>query len=536
MAGERVETNVAAFAFAVEDSLGNLPAAPAWTLLEPNTPGAFGATISTVARTPISRSRQRRKGSITDLDSAVEFETDLTLSAFRNFIEGAIFVEGVNSEVTDIKPSGVVAARFNLPAGTLTGLLGKLPASSLVWASGFGGTNNNGLHETGPGAATAITIPVANLTVEAAPPAGARVSKAGYRVQTSNQQPMLVYVVGTTRATLTKAGLGTTLIAQGLTAGQFLHIGSVAGVGESVQNALFRTGGAANDTWGYGRVVSVTADVVTLDKLSAALQPIDRNDPNNAANRLTVPAAQDLDIVFGQFIRNVDTDDDEYLRRSYQFEGSYPDLIPGATAADPPEDGYEYAIGNHLNTMGLAIPLTDKATMNLAFIGTDTEEISSARKSTAATTTDALHTSPVNTTPDVARLRVTDVDELGLSTDFKSLTITLNNNVSGEKVIGNLGARFINVGNFEVNIEAQLLFTSGDVIASIRNNATVSMDTILKNDDGVIAIDIPSMTLGGGGREFPANESVLINVTAQAFRDADFGTSIGITIFPIPLP
>ena len=103
-------------------------------------------------------------------------------------------------------------------------------------------------------------------------------------------------------------------------------------------------------------------------------------------------------------------------------------------------------------------------------------------------------------------------------------------------MLGRVGAAFINAGNLEVNIEAQLLFTNGAVISAIRNNETVTMDFILRNDDGVVAVDIPSMTLGGGGREYPVNESVLLNATAQAFQDSVLGTSMGISIMPSPIP
>ena len=131
---------------------------------------------------------------------------------------------------------------------------------------------------------------------------------------------------------------------------------------------------------------------------------------------------------------------------------------------------------------------------------------------------------------------MTDTDEEGLTTDFKSLTLTLNNNVSPEKVVGTIGAKFINFGNFFVDLETQLVFTNEDVIQRIRDNATVTMDFVLKNSDGVIAVDIPSMILGGGGREFPRGESVLINLTCEANDDNSFESSIGVSLIPVPLP
>ena len=58
----------------------------------------------------------------------------------------------------------------------------------------------------------------------------------------------------------------------------------------------------------------------------------------------------------------------------------------------------------------------------------------------------------------------------------------------------------------------------------------------MKNDDGVIAVDIPAMTMGGGGREFPENQSVLVSITAQAEEHETLGTSIGVSLMPVPIP
>ena len=244
----------------------------------------------------------------------------------------------------------------------------------------------------------------------------------------------------------------------------------------------------------------------------------------------TTSTAADVHVLFGEFVRNVPVGDADYIERSFQFELEFPGLAAGGSAE------YQYAKGNHCNTLALNLPLTEKATASFAFVGTDTDNPSKMRRGGADAARNPAQVSAVNTTADIARLRFAGADEDGISTDFKSLTLTLNNNVSGEKVLGRLGAKYVNAGNFEVDIEAQLLFTSGRVIDKIRNNEAVTMDFILAGADGVIAVDIPSVTLGGGGREFPENESVLINTTSQAFQDPVLGTSIGVSIIPVPLP
>ena len=260
-----------------------------------------------------------------------------------------------------------------------------------------------------------------------------------------------------------------------------------------------------------------------FDKVDAAL----RRD--STATALT------LDILFGQFIRNRSTSHADFIERSFTFEAAYPNLGEVAGVA---EERYQYAVGNFCNTVGIALPLTDKATATFGFIGTDTDNPVAAalRKTGASAAVTPAETAAFNTTADIARLRITDVDELGITTDFKSLTLNLSNNVSPEKVVGQLGAKYVNFGNFEVGLEAQLIFSDEVVIQRIRENATVTMDFVIKNSDGVIAVDIPSMTLGGGAREFPRNESVLINTTCEAFRDPILGSSLGVSIIPVPLP
>lgn len=510
----RVLTNNVSLAYTIETALG--VAGTTWFFVEPNAINTFGADITTVARDPISKNRQRRKGTVTDLDSVVEFEEDLTLSSFRDFLEGFAFVTGVNSDVTQLSATGAETT-----GDTYTGLTAlsaaqadKFEIDTLIQVDGFVNAANNGLKVLDTDAvATDTDLAVAeNLVDESG--ATAQISFAGHRVATGDVVTW-DWDASAKEASLLMTGLGTELIALGLTAGQLAHIGSPDGSG-GVQNAFENS--AANDMFGYVRVVSLAADVVVFDKVDAALQFDDLTDPATA-----------VDVLFGEFIRNVPVDDAAYLERSFQFEAAWPNL----QQPDGTGDEYEYAIGNFCNTLAFNMPLTDKATITFGFVGQDTEDPVTAQKTGADSATDPTETAAFNTSADIARLRITEVDEDGLTTDFKSLTVTLNNNVTPEKVLGQLGAKFLNTGNFEVDVEAQLLFTDSDVTKKIRANETVTMDFIVTNDDGAIAIDIPAMTLGGGGKELPVNESVLLNTTGLAFQDPLLNTSIGISIFPV---
>ena len=636
----RVLTNNVGLAYAVETSLG--VASTDWFQIEPNGIPNFGAVITTVARDPISQNRQRRKGTVTDLDSAVEVEADLTYSAFRDFAEGFAFVIAVNRDVTQLAGTAAVAS-----GGNYTGLpflssaqANKFEIDTLIWVTG-GAAANIGLKVLDVDASAGDTqLSVADtLTDETA---SFRISFAGHRIAASDT-PTWTWDAVNKQATLAETGIGAALQALGLTLGQRVHIGSVAEIGGAIQNAFENT--AANDMFGYARVISFATDSVVFDKVGLALQFTDSTSPATA-----------VDVLFGEFIRNVSVSSSEFIERSYQVEGSFPNLGDGTVGNT--DTAYRYAKGNFGNTLVFNIPLTDKATITASFIGTDTDNPTTTRRlgftSAAASgvltlSANALDTETVtigattytfqttlvdaannvligvdasasidnliaaitagagagtnygtgttanasatasagagdtmtvtalvagsngnsipvtetltngafeaatlaggsnglneptqtaayNTSQDIAALRVTEVDEDALTTDFTALTMTLNNNVSPQKVLGQLGARFINFGNFEIDIEATLIFSNPLVINAIRDNQTLTMDFVLKNDDGVIAVDIPSLTIGGGGTEFPINESVLLNTTIQAFGDPTLNTSLSFSLIPVPLP
>lgn len=518
----KVSSNNISLAFTVEPSLG--VAGSEWFLLEPNDNPTLGDTVVTTARNPISRDRQRRKGLVTDLDNATNIAQDLTVSAFRDFVEGFMFAKGVNRDVSQQASDAAIDGGASEDSFSIAALTAdqsaKFNVSSLLWVSGFSVAQNNGLFEIAIAAApgdSALSVPTGSLTAETGQEG--LISFAGYRVP-AGVNPTWSWDAVASRGTLAATGLGTQLQTLGLTKGQLVHIGSALTTQDMTVSRAF-TNVMANDIYGYGRVMDIQADFIILDKVSDTLKFSD----------LTAPAAE-VDILFGEFYRNVPVGDPDYLEQSFQFELESPDLLgPGLS-------GFEYTKGSYCSQITFNIPLTNKSDLSYAFIGlsTDLPVGVADRKSGADTAATPKLTTGFSSSVDVARLRVQNVDDSGLTTDFKNVTFTLNNNVSGEKVIANLGAKFLNLGNLEVGLDTQLIFTNAEVIKAIKNNETVTMDFIMKNDEGVIAVDIPSMTLGGGGREYPENESVLLNVTSEAFKDKTLGTSVGISVLPSYIP
>lgn len=502
-----VKTNRLSLAYAIEQTLGVLPGSPTWKLLEPNDISTWGAVTVKTERDPISPDRQRRKGTTTDLDSSVEFEHDLTREVFMDFIEGYCFASTrypYSGGVTRVGPQRSGSSFENLAAVDSSNsfdhdtITTAMSAGQLVFVRGFNASAMNGMHEVDTGSSATSTIVTTGSLITDETPGNtdnASMEIAGQRGATAD--------IDWTFATSTLSSSVLDFTDLGLSPGQVIHIGGLL------------TANQFSEGVAYGRIVSIAASAIVLDKVSGALALSDGDG-----------TGLDIDILFGGFLRNVTVTDSDFLERSFQFELAMPNLGSGAATR------WQYAIGNYGNQVTFNLPLSDKAIVEFGFVGTDTENPVDTQETGASTPVTTVQTDPFNTSADIGRLRVQQVDETGLTTCFKSVSLTLNNQITPEKCLGTLGATELNTGTYLVDVESQLLLTNEDVISVIKDNETVMFDFIIKNDDGALAFDIPAMTLGGGDLELPRNESIRINTTGMAFRDTVLDYTLGVSMFP----
>lgn len=525
----QVVTQNSGLAYARESSLGVLPGSPDWKILEPDTFGQFGADITTVSRNPISKLRQRRKGTVVDLDASAEYDADVTIDSLLDFTEAFLYATAVNADLT-FRGGNATSSGYTIPSATAA-QAAKLQFTtggpiSLVFAAGYGTAANNGLKPlTADVASTDVVIAVAGNVAETAP-SNAEVSIAGIRAEAGDLALAVASGIGTLTSGNGASANPIDFTTLGLTAGQRIHVGGTTSTNR------FGSTAAADGTRSFGsaRVRTIVAGTVTLDKLDATLVASDGTDDGAAGTEVAV------DLLFGRFVRNVSTDNAAFNRISHQFELAYENLYetePPTPVANP--DGFEYVTGAIANRMEWNMPLTDKSNARFGFVGTNAEDIvdNSGRKTGASTARLPLFTGAMNTSADFFRLGIFDVDETGLQSDFKDMTATVDNGVTPEKVLGLLGARYVNNGNFLFNLTGEGLFNTPAVASRIRNNTTVTADWLMVNDDGAVAVDIPSATIKGGAKGFPANETVRINLDLEAHVDSFFETSIGVSFFPI---
>jgi hypothetical protein len=492
----RVLTNNTALSYTIESALGT--PGTTWKLLEPNDLKKWGATIKTEERNPINADRNRQEGAVTDMDSGVELDCDLTLEAWNDFCEGFLFA--VFKGATVFQVTGVTSTGYTVASG------GALPANYLVYARGFVNTANNGLKVVGA-ASTGTEIKTSGLvaeTISNPTVTNASVSICGIQGASGD------FKIDASQNFTTAALDFTALTGFTLLPGTWVFIGGSA-AGNQFATAADR---------GPARINSVAATVLTLAKRSAVYTA-------------DTGVGKTIHLYFGRFCRNVAASSADYLERSFTFEAAFKNLQnPG------PGDGYEYSRGNYCNMLELDLTLATLAKLSYGFVGQTTDNPTTSRLSGASTPgtpvaiTGFATATALSTSSALGRLRITEVDETGLTTDIRDAKFKINNNVTGEKVLGNLGPKYLNVGDLEVDIEMELMFTEMNVVTAIRNYRTVTMDFLIANGDGGILYEIPSLKLTDGTKNLPLNESVTLKTTGQAIKDKTFGYSLGITVFP----
>lgn len=90
---KKIDSNTVGLNYTEEECLGTLPTNPRWQALEPNAINDFGGETSTTERSPLSASRQNKKGAITGLSVKGGFNIDFTQTNLNKLLEGLFFAD-----------------------------------------------------------------------------------------------------------------------------------------------------------------------------------------------------------------------------------------------------------------------------------------------------------------------------------------------------------------------------------------------------------------------------------------------------------
>lgn len=495
----RIDSNTSNLSYAVETEPGVLPATPVWRQLEPNSYSDFGGQVKTLARSPITAGRQRKKGAIVDLDASGGFEHDFVQSSLNHLLQ-AFFFASMNEKFTSAPVDGAAVVLTGVTATEVTaaaGLAGVLD-NSLVFGTGFAVAANNGLHlATAASSTTAVTL--AGLATEAAPPATSKLAVVGYEfdagalsVDVSNTYPRLVRASGAVDFTTF-----------GLRAGEWIYVGG------DLAASTFATAGNT----GFCRVRAVAAGYIELDKTS---QPMATDSG----------AGKNVRVFFGAFLRN-EKNPALQVKRYLQLERTLGDDGAGIQS--------EYITGSLANEFKLNIPEADKITCSFSFVGTDsvfrtgTEGLKSGDRPTL------VSEDAINTSSDMSRIRLslvgTDTAPAPLFAYATKLDLTIKNGVAPAKAIGTLGAIGHDLGDFTVSGSMEVYFASIAAVNAVRTYADVTLEVCVAKNNAGFVFDVPLLGLGDGRANVEKDKSIKLPLSADAAESAQ-GYTFGYTSFP----
>lgn len=492
----KIQSNTVGLSVAAETTIGVLPVTPVWTPVEANSYSDFGATIATVARNTLNASRQRQKGTVTDVDAKVGISHDLQTLTLVRMLQSFFFAAARQKadtqplDTTAVAMTACTATTYTAAAG-----LGVFIAKNIVLASGFGVAANNGLKVLS--AAAAGTLTTAGNAIEATPPAAARVRCVGVEFASADID---VAVVGTTAVNLVSTVFDFTTL--GLIVGEWVFVGGDLAANRFTNNV------------GYARISAIAAHTLSFDQTNWT-----------AVNE--VGTAKLIRMFYGTVLRNEKTSS-LIVTKSLQFERTLGDAGSGVQS--------QYLVGAVGNELTINVPKGAKATVDMSFIGLDSEERTGAEGVKAGTRADLVAEAAYNTTSDVVRQRVavadaTSINNAALVGYVSDATVKISNGVTPDKALGVMGGFDVSYGDFVVGGTVTAYFTDIAAVTAVRNNADLNYNLILARANQGMVYDMPLCSAGGGRANVEKDKAIMLPLENSAF-EGSAGYTLMNCIFP----
>lgn len=447
---------------------GTLPGSPVWKPLEPNTYADFGGQTKLTPRNPITSTRQRKKGVVTDLDAAGGFNTDFVTESLTDVLQGFLFADW--RKKTNLSDTSVTSTLYNVASGGAGFLV-----NSLLFSEGHVIAGNNGLKVVT--ASTGTTVTAAGLAAETSP-ATSKITRVGHQGASAD----LTMTVSGGVATLGSTALNFTTL--GLIPGEWIWVGG--------DSAATQFATAANN--GFYRIKTIAANAIVFDR-----QP---------STSVTDPGTgKTIQLFFGHVLKNESSAALQKLR-TYHLERQL-------TTSQ-----FEYIKGSAANTLVINIKKADKITFDVSFVGLSTERAAAAKSGTR----EALPIQAAfNSSSDFTRLRFSDdTTAASLATYVDEVKLTIDNGIDPVKAVAALGGIDINYGDFMVSGTINAFFTTYAAVDAVINNDDVALDFALVTRSGDQRLpvgwlfDVPLMALGDGRLKVEKDKPIMLPVSYDA--------------------
>lgn len=471
---KKIDSNVVGLNYAEEECLGKLPTAnQKWQALDPNSYSDFGGELSTASRSPISASRQNKKGAITDLSAKAGFEVDFTQTGLNDLMQGLFFAD--NRKKAELTVSAVTADGFTVKGGT------AVKENDIVKASGF---KTSALNK--------------NFTVKT----GTNDTKIKTDQLTAGSETGLLQVVGHAFASADLSftvenniyGLSSKakdLRQLGLIEGEWIFVGGDNPISQFQNAGTF-----------YARIDTISQNKITFD-----------NGTFKTGIAADDGANKTIEIYFGTVLKN-ENDPSKIKRRSYTFERTL-----GENTTNKKKQA-EYINGAVFGEFSLSASTNEFVKAECKFTGTNVDFKTDTNLLSHSKLTPAKGESPFNTAKDMRSMRLSLVDKTKtvstpLFAYLTELSLEVNNNLSENKALGVFGAMDISAGNFEVKGSTTAYFATTEAQQAVLNYSDVGLSSIFAKDNAGFLFDIPLLGLGGGQNSVEKDNPITISLDIE---------------------
>lgn len=583
----KIDSNSSELAWAEESSIGTLPSVPVWYPAEPNSYGDTGGETTTVAREPITSDRQIRKGTVTDLDAVVDYESDFTQTNLADQMQGYLFANfrrkaefAISNKISNDTALGTLITGVVAATDTFTIVTGSgstnFTVGQKIRTRGFTNSGNNGTFTVS--AVTATTIVVSeSLTDEASPPSTASIANAVCSV-TNSTSTFTITKNGTTfragdliRASgFTNTGnngvfrvssvTATTVVITGATltdeatppeAAKLVVVGFQFASGDltltNSGSAYPTLGATAKDLTQLGLVPGEW--IFIGDGADAAYKFATAANNGFARVRSVTATTITLDKTYTTIVTDAGTSKTirlyvgrvlkneqaaSIVRRTYNFERK----LGAPDSSNLSQIQSEYVVGATPSELEITVPKANKVTCKLKYVGIDHETREAATGVKTGTRQSLTAEDAFNTSSDISYLKLATVSATNANPDalfgyLSDLSITINNNLAPNKALANLGAFDITAGNFNVAAKMTAYFANVTATAAVRANTTLTLDLqFVKNNKGV-AIDLPSLTASKNINNVKKNEPIEVPLEGGASSAVEVDSTLNHTMLMV---
>lgn len=511
---QKIDANVTTLAVSREASPGVLAGSSVFRRQRPNSYGDFGGQITLVAPNPISAAAMEEEGTPTDLNASANWNTNLDQVSLRDFWDATL------ASVRSQRPQHGGLGSGDTLAVTATGYdIGEDAAAAgyaapfLIYAENFAIAGNNGLKLiTGT---SLDEVQAAGLTIEAVPPAGAKITVVGYQPDTDDID---VDVSGDLPQLTSGNGVGTQT--------DFTDWNVAPG------DWIYRDGVSDPENSGLMRIASVSAAALTIDRAPTTADMVAETNTGT------------VQFFFGDTVKNEYRDTSSFLEASFHVERSLGEPSPVGGAGEIQSENLS---GCFLNTLTVNIPTSDLVNVDLGFLAFDHQThagtVGDPRPSDAGSIVNLEQAQPFNSTNDVLRNEMAilpvetspDATPVRIADSLTEATLSLGLNGQTTKRIGTFGAFGVVLGTFTFATSVTVYFEEVSQVQAVRNSTrvgwTIGFAKEFNGRRAGVLIDVPLGKLGEGRLNVAQNQAITLPLSHRAARHGTLDYAVKITEF-----